>query len=111
MPDQHLNIGSMNISGGQQSLGGRNTNIQNNYAAPADQVRDLLAAIRDHHPDPVYAGAQVAAITEDIREGTPEARTRVQDRLRALASSAADVQEVTTAGLVLGGLIAANWPF
>jgi hypothetical protein len=47
MAEPSMNFGDMNFQGGIQNFGGRNRNTQNNnYAAPADQVRELLAAIR-----------------------------------------------------------------
>jgi hypothetical protein len=105
------NFGNMNIYGGQQNFGPHSTNVQNNYAAPADQVRDLLAAIRDQHPDPAYAGTQTRAIEGEIAEGTPEARGRVMTRLKQLADSAGNVRTVAEAATAVGAIVAAQWPF
>ncbi|GAA0462199.1 hypothetical protein Ade02nite_28640 [Paractinoplanes deccanensis] len=112
MPDPQINIGNMNIHGGQQNIGGHNTNIQHNtYAAPADQVRDLLTAIRTEHPDPAYAGREVEAIEGDLQEGTPQARSRIQTRLQALARSATDTRTVAEAAAAIGAIVATQWPF
>jgi hypothetical protein len=111
MAEPQMNFGNMNFSGGIQNFGGHNTNIQNNNAAPADQVRDLLAAIRDQHPDSGYAGQQVTAIEGEIAAGTPQARDRAQTRLRQLADSAGSARTVAEAAAAIGAIIAAQWPF
>lgn len=106
-----MNFGNMNFSGGIQNFGGQNTNIQNNHAAPVDQVRELLAAIHDQHPDPAYAGREVTAIEGEIEDGTPEARARVQTRLRQLADSAGSARTVAEAAAAISAIVAAQWPF
>ena len=111
MAESQMNFGNMNFSGGIQNFGGENTNTQHNYAAPADQVRDLLAAIRDQHPDPTYAGPEITAIEGEIRDGTPEARGRVQTRLRQLAESAGSTRTVVEAAAAIGAIVASQWPF
>ena len=112
MAEPSMNFGDMNFQGGIQNFGGRNRNTQNNnYAAPADQVRELLAAIRGRHPDPAYAGRQVQAIEAEIEDGTPEARGRVQTRLRELADSAGSARTVAEAAAAIGAIVAAHWPF
>ena len=112
MPEPEIKIGTMNVHGGQQNIGGQNTNVQNNYyAAPADEVQARLATIREQHPDPAYAGREVQAIESDIQEGTPEARTRVQTRLRELADSATSTRTVVEAAAAIGAIVASQWPF
>ncbi|MEV4350606.1 hypothetical protein AB0J83_39620 [Actinoplanes sp. NPDC049596] len=106
MSEPQINIGNMNIHGGQQGIGGQNTFHQHNtYAAPADQVRELLEAIRAQHPD------QARAIEGEIEEGTPEARGRVQTRLRELAASATSTRTVVEAAAAIGAIVATQWPF
>lgn len=111
MPEQEMNFGNINVHGGIQNFGGTSTNTQHNYAAPADQIRDLLAAIRDQHPDPDFARQQVMAIQGEIQEGTPEARGRVEARLRRLADSATSTRTVVEAIAAVGAIVAAGWPF
>jgi hypothetical protein len=110
MAESQMNFGNMNFHGGQQSFGNQNTNIQNNYAAPADQVRDLLTVILDQHPQPSHARSEVTAIEGEIREGTPQARSRLQERLRSLADSAGSTRTVAEAAAAIGAIIVANWP-
>ncbi|XVV15779.1 hypothetical protein ACQP2X_15965 [Actinoplanes sp. CA-131856] len=106
MPEPEIKIGTMNVHGGQQNIGGQNTNVQNNYyAAPADEVRARLDVIREEHP------REVQAIEGDIQEGTPEARTRVQTRLRELAESATSTRTVVEAAAAIGAIVASQWPF
>ncbi|WP_127500594.1 hypothetical protein [Actinoplanes solisilvae] len=111
MPDPQMNFGNLNFNGGIQNFGGENSNTQNNYAAPADQVRDLLATIRAQHPDQAYAGPAVTAIEGEIESGTPEARGRVQTRLRQLAESAGSTRTVVEAAAAIGAIVATQWPF
>lgn len=105
-----MDFGNMNIHGGIQNFGGENTNTQNNYAAPADQVQELFTTIRTQHPDPAYAGQQVEKIEGEIRAGTPEARGRVQAHLRRLAESATSTRTVVEAAAAIGAIVAAQWP-
>jgi hypothetical protein len=111
VPEPQMNFGNLNFSGGIQNFGGENTNTQNNYAAPADQVRELLATIRAQHPDPAYAGPEITAIEGEIAAGTPEARSRVQTRLRQLAESAGSTRTVVEAAAAIGAVVASQWPF
>ncbi|NMO55292.1 hypothetical protein HH310_29425 [Actinoplanes sp. TBRC 11911] len=105
-----MNFGDMSFHGGIQNFGGQNTNTQNNYAAPGDQVRGLLTAIRDEHPDPSYADREIAAIRGEIADGTPEARGHVQSRLRQLAASAGSTRTVVEAAAAIGAIVAGHWP-
>ncbi|SNY47465.1 hypothetical protein [Paractinoplanes atraurantiacus] len=106
MPEPEIKIGTMNVHGGQQNIGGQNTNVQNNYyAAPAEEVRSQLDVIREQHP------LDVQAIESDLQEGTPEARTRIQTRLRALAESATSTRTVVEAAAAIGAIVASQWPF
>jgi hypothetical protein len=111
VPESSMNFGNMNFHGGIQNFGGENTNTQNNYAAPADEVHNLLALIRGGHPEPAYAGREVRAIEAEIEDGTPEARDRVQTRLRRLAESAGQTRTVAEAAAAVGAIVAAHWPF
>jgi hypothetical protein len=110
--DSQMNFGNMNFHGGIQNFGGHNQNTQNNnYAPPAEQVRDLLAVIRDQHPDPAYAGREVQVIEGQIEEGTPEALGRVQSTLRRLADSAGSTRTVVEAAAAIAAIATAHWPF
>ena len=106
-----MNFGNMNIHGGIQNFAGENTNTQNNYATPADRVRELLDTIRDQHPDRAYAQAQITAIEGEIQEGTPAARSRVATRLAQLAESATSTRTVVEATAAIGTILATNLPF
>jgi hypothetical protein len=108
--ESQMNFGDMNFHGGQQNFGNHNTNIQNNDASAADQVRDLLAAILTQHPQPSYARGEVTAIEAEITDGTPQARTRLQGRLRSLADSAASTRTVVEAAAAIAAIVGANWP-
>lgn len=111
MPDQ-FNFGNATFSGGQQSFGSDNTNIQYNDARPPrEQVAELLATIRAEHPDPVAAGHQVAAIEGDLADPSPAARGRIEERLRALAAGAGSARTVAEAAAAIGAIIGAHWPF
>jgi hypothetical protein len=111
MAESHMNLNNLTFNQGIQNFGGQNTNVQNNYGSPADQVHALLAEIRDRHPDTAYARQEVAAIEGEIEDGTPEARSRLQHRLRELADSALSTRTVVEAAAAVGALVAAHWPF
>jgi hypothetical protein len=111
MPDQQFNFGDAQFSGGIQNFGGRNTNTQNNYYAPREQVEDLLDAVRAGHPDPELAARETAAIEGEIADPSPAGRGRVEAGLKRLAASAGSARTVAEAVAAIGAIVAAQWPF
>nr|WP_296075162.1 hypothetical protein [uncultured Actinoplanes sp.] len=110
MPESGFNFSGASFSG-QQNFGDHNTNTQNNYGTPLDQVSALLDTIRAAHPDPSVAARETEALRGELVDPSPQARQSIESRLRALASSATSTRTVAEAVAAVGVLVAAHWPF
>jgi hypothetical protein len=110
VPESGFDFSGASFSG-QQNFGDHNTNTQNNYGTPLDQVTALLDTIRASHPDPVLAAHETQALPGELVNPSPEARRSIESRLKALAASATSTRTVTEAVAAIGALVAAHWPF
>ena len=110
MPESGFNFSGASFHG-QQNFGDHNTNTQNNYGTPLDQVEALLDTIRADHPDAALAVRETTALQGELVNPSPAARQSIESRLRTLASTATSTRTVAEAVAAIGVLVAANWPF